>query len=186
MEPYNYAPVSAIDVSLYIGDQIVGGAQGAEIRVSRNKRPVVTMGSPHIKAIARGERLVYGTLTGVVLYSNNLKDAIWKAAQSDGADPKIYKLADLLGFEVPSLRSAPAGASAMDGVPVPAIYLDELPPLDITLVGVSESGETYVQRIYGAEIRSHGYTVDLNIDVGVYETVEFVAHHMEVASIDRL
>ncbi len=187
METYNFAPVSAVDVTLYIGDQIVGGARNVDARVTRAKRLVATMGSANFRAIARGERLVTGTLTGVVLYAQNLKDALIKAAATDGAHPQVFKLLAALGWDVQNRLDH----TNVSETPVPiaqreVVYLDELPPIDITIVGVSESGETYIQRIYGAEIITHGYSVDLNLDVAVFETVEFAAHHMETGQIGRL
>ena len=174
------SPVSAVDVTLYIGDQVVGGARGIEFSVTRNKRPVATMGTANMHAVARGERLVSGTLTGVVLYAHNLKDAFVKAAMNpDGSNSTITRLANVVDFEVVDRRYTNVALEPKPIIKVDTLYLDELPPMDITLVGVNELGATYIRHILGAEIVTHGYTIDLNTDVAVFETVEFVAHYLQ-------
>lgn len=191
-----YNSYSGTDIRAVFGNKKIGELQAISYSITREKGPIYTMGSPDPRAFARGKRGIAGTLIFIMFDQpaliNALKDLkFW--ADSDEIMPsanapidtygdlnlktstgtditnQLTGLGSLADRETQGLNQVVADTQA-----VPAWYVDQLPPFDVTLAAANEYGAVAVMKIWGVEILNEGYGVSID-DVVSEEQMTYVA-----------
>ncbi len=264
-----YIAASPTTTLIVIEDSVIGNAQSFAHRVIRNKTPIFVLGSVEAKGISRGQRMVAGSMDGVVLSGNflfevlkqsakylgiidsdakqtalnaglsledyirkasqlhniifgeyrpgvdqksfmtntwlgyvfkegsqqynnivNAIDQYLKAANTPGAQDQFLNAINVMSTELHNLikQEVPGGLSGQIDNNylryMPIIYLDQIPPIDVTLISLIEKTERkdgkWVRKaeyesvtLYGVEFVSD----DIAISVGneqLAETVNFI------------
>jgi hypothetical protein len=175
-----YSTFSGADIVLMMGGTEIGGATAYVVNVSRDKVPQYVFGDPDPKAFTRGARHVSGQLTGLMLHEDSFIDALKACLQSP--DSYIYKV----GTEFIKHRMAIGGITGNvtemkidDGfltalLKFKPLYLDELPPIDLLVVGVNEFGAAAKSEVIGAEFTSHSEAFNSQTTAGI-EQASFIA-----------
>ncbi len=175
-----YSTFAGSDIIVMMGGVELGSATSYVANVSREKVPQYVFGDPDPKAFTRGPRHVSGQLTGLMLHADSFIDAMKECLKSP--DSYIYKV----GAEFISQRMAIGGITGNvtkmqidDGfitelLKFKPLYLNELPPVDLLVVGVNEFGAAGKTEIIGAEFTSHTEAFNSETSAGI-EQVNFVA-----------
>jgi hypothetical protein len=192
-----FTSFSGSDIHAVFGDTVFGEIQMISYKQDREKAPVYTMGSPDLRTIARGKRLITGACVFVVFDRDGLLDAMNKDRQTDARRPKIGKdetaMAGKSSLTRDQIKSAQAqggttsvlqGTTVLDGAalnftdPVDAFHLDQLLPFDITIVGANEYGAVSKMIFKGVELMTEagGMSID---DMVLEKQVAFIARSIE-------
>lgn len=187
-----FTSFSGADIHAVFGDTVFGEIQMISYKQDREKAPVYTMGSPDLRTIARGKRLITGACVFVVFDRDGLLDAM-NATTTKARNPHISKdeiamngKSDLinkardLGGTV-SVLQGPGGSAenfkftSNDGA---AFHLDQLLPFDITVVGANEYGAVSKMIFKGVELMTEagGMSID---DMVLEKQVAFIARSIE-------
>ena len=191
-----FASYSGSDIHAVFGSTIFGQIQMISYKQDREKAPVYTMGSPDLRTIARGKRLITGACVFVVFD----KDALLEAMNLENGKEKrpfISKdeLAQRNGGGVFDEAAKSGGtASVLSGARYNkpedfteqeyAFHLDQLLPFDITIVGSNEYGNVSRMVIKGVELLTEagGLSID---DMVLEKQVSFIARRIEPWSAVR-
>ena len=183
-----FTSFSGSDIHAVFGDTVFGEIQMISYKQDREKAPVYTMGSPDLRTIARGKRLITGACVFVVFDRDGLLAAMNKTTNS-GRSPHISKdetamagKSDLinkaldLGGTVSVLQGRKNDLKFTDNVP--AFHLDQLLPFDITVVGANEYGAVSKMTFKGVELMTEagGMSID---DMVLEKQVAFIARSIE-------
>lgn len=180
---------SGVDIHAVFGDRVFGELQMVSYKIDREKAPVYTMGSPDLRSIARGKRLVTGSCVFVVFD----RDALINALKGQGNDPYLSK-AETANFlengqltEAGNAAAQNGGSVSVDGVvdannvnvsnftsQRSARLSDQILPFDITLVGASEYGRGTKMSILGVELMSEAGGISID-DLVIEKQVSFIA-----------
>lgn len=175
-----YSTFSGADIIVMMGGVEIGGATSYVVNVAREKVPQYVFGDPDPKAFTRGPRHVSGQLTGLMLHEDSFIDAMKACLQSP--DSYIYKV----GMEFIRQRMDIGGITGNvtkmeidDGfitelLKFKPLYLNELPPVDLLVVGVNEFGAAGKTEVIGAEFTSHTEAFNSETSAGI-EQANFVA-----------
>lgn len=192
-----FTSFSGADIHAVFGDTVFGEIQMISYKQDREKAPVYTMGSPDLRTIARGKRLITGACVFVVFDRDGLLAAM-NATTNKGRNPHISKdeiamngKSDLLTKGqidtardlggTASILQGPGGSSesfkftSNDGA---AFHLDQLLPFDITVVGANEYGAVSKMIFKGVELMTEagGMSID---DMVLEKQVAFIARSIE-------
>lgn len=176
--------ITGSDVLITINGTLIATAASLSYSVSRRKLPVYTFGSVDPKAIGRGVRLINGVLDSVVISGNSiskiLNDTMTKLGPvfiADKSDIALYEQAlrnifgDGFADEIEPIKDG----TDIVGYQMPAaIYLDQLPAVDIIMLGANEEGSFVKTIIRNASFVSQQMSIDLN-GFSAIERVEFLA-----------
>ena len=197
MTTATFTSYSGADIHAVFGDIVFGEIQMISYKQDREKAPVYTMGSPDLRTIARGKRLITGACVFVVFDRDSLlsamntqaglngrpwinKDEIAMAGKSD-----MIKAAQKLGGSISTLQGKNANLSDNDTEndlaftqQTEAFHLDQLLPFDITIVGANEYGAVSKMVIKGVELMTEagGMSID---DMVLEKQVAFIARSIE-------
>lgn len=193
-----FTSFSGSDIHAVFGDTVFGEIQMISYKQDREKAPVYTMGSPDLRAIARGKRLITGACVFVMFDRDGLleamnegnnkarmpsisKDEIAMAGKSTTSNSlsneDIAKALDVGGTTSPLNRES---YSKLDRFTekVNAFHLDQLLPFDITVVGANEYGAVSKMIFKGVELMTEagGMSID---DMVLEKQVAFIARSIE-------
>ena len=182
-----YHSFGGADIHAVFGDVIFGELQMVSYKIDREKAPVYTMGSPDLRTIARGKRLITGACIFVVFDRDSLIEAM------SGDDKHVYLSKDENANIGQSLRdAAKEGGSVrtLSGTPladtgalsaqqslrdkVAPKLLDQVLPFDITLYATSEYGAASKMVIHQVELMTEAGGVSIN-DVTLEKQISFIA-----------
>ena len=182
----NNSTITGSDVYLIVGNTLLGTAMSFTLSTSRMKRPVFTFGSVDPLAYGRGVRLHVGTMDAVNLKQSVVRDILkqYSAGYYYFNPTKVdaYTSGDTAneGRLTYTINSDPieigdTGYSIYAATPV---HLDELPPMDMMLIGGNEAGQLAIMKLHGAEFTNvdWGLTMD---DVTAAERISFVCRSFE-------
>ena len=181
----NNSTITGSDVYLIVGSELIGTAMSFTLSTSRMKRPVFTFGSVDPLAYGRGVRLHVGTMDAVNLKQSVVRDILQEYSEGFyyfNPNKNEYAKGDtaIEGRLMYSINSGPikigdTGYSIYKSTPV---HLDELPPMDMMLIGGNEAGQLAVMKLHGAEFTNvdWGLTMD---DVTAAERISFVCRSFE-------
>lgn len=193
-----FTSFSGSDIHAVFGDTIFAQLQMISYKQDREKAPVYTMGSPDLRTIARGKRLITGACVFVVFDRDGLLEAVNKTTNKDRS-PHISKDEAAMAGKLPVANANVSSAnrqaaldaggtvSVLDGSSgkdakftekVPAFHLDQLLPFDITIVGANEYGRVSKMIIRGVELMTEagGMSID---DLVLEKQVAFIARSIE-------
>lgn len=180
----NSSTITGSDIYITLNGVLIGNGAGLVIDVSRDKRPVYTFGAVDPRAIGRGTRLITGMLNIV-----NIKTSVVAQIMKD-TDDYIYIHSEsgegdtfIRGFN--EYKKSENGDVIDTGngifVPVIPVLLDELPPVDLVLVGVNEAGLKTKMVVRGVEFTTVQWGITMD-DVASAERVSFLARTYEPLS----
>lgn len=185
-----YHSFGGADIHAVFGDTVFGELQMVSYKIDREKAPVYTMGSPDLRTIARGKRLITGACIFVVFDRDSLIEAmkesskhVWlsrdetantgtalKDAASQGGSVKL--LSGTTGLDGGSTDLATAqGTLRSKTAPM---LLDQVLPFDITLYATSEYGAASKMTIHQVELMTEAGGVSIN-DVTLEKQISFIA-----------
>lgn len=195
-----FTSFSGSDIHAVFGDTIFAQLQMISYKQDREKAPVYTMGSPDLRTIARGKRLITGACVFVVFDKDGLLSAVNENTNKNRS-PHISKDEAAMAGKLPVANKNPNVSSANrqaaldlggtvsvldseDGKDakftekVPAFHLDQLLPFDITIVGANEYGRVSKMIIRGVELMTEagGMSID---DLVLEKQVAFIARSIE-------
>ena len=195
MTTTTFTSYSGADIHAVFGDVVFGEIQMISYKQDREKAPVYTMGSPDIRTVARGKRLITGACVFVVFD----RDGLLKAMNENSGTINPYLNLDEIAMAGKSNLTASTIKGAQDlggSISVlqgtsgqvegkykftdqkQAFHLDQLLPFDITVVGANEYGAVSKMVIKGVELMTEagGMSID---DMVLEKQVAFIARSIE-------
>lgn len=186
-----YHSFSGVDIRAVFGEKIIGELQAISYMITREKAPVYTMGSPDPRAFNRGKRGIAGSLIFIVFDRAALLETMGTDARkylADKDEPRTNR--DLAFFPTSTYQTlnvedlsnvnAPTGLQEQSErlndlqEPRQAMYVDQIPPFDVTLTAANEYGQLAVMRIIGVEILNEGSGVSID-DIVTEQNMTYVA-----------
>ena len=196
-----FTSFSGSDIHAVFGDTIFAQLQMISYKQDREKAPVYTMGSPDLRTIARGKRLITGACVFVVFDRDGLLEAVnnntnknrsphiskdeaamaGKLPVANNTNPNVSSANRQAALDLGGTVSVLDGSSGKDAKfteKVPAFQLDQLLPFDITIVGANEYGRVSKMIIRGVELMTEagGMSID---DLVLEKQVAFIARSIE-------
>ncbi len=187
-----YNSFSGLDIHAVFEDTVFGELQMVSYKIDREKAPVYTMGSPDLRTIARGKRLVTGACVFVVFDRDSLMDTM---LQTEAANVSLNKTETAnLSFDERALfragstvadfgtlqntQNADAGQIAAQLKEITTAKLgDQLLAFDITLVGSNEYGANTKMVIHGVELMTEASGVSID-DLVIEKQFSFIARRV--------
>jgi len=175
--------ITGSDIYVAVGDVVIGTGTGLVLDVTRDKRPAYTFGSVDPRAIGRGVRQITGMMNAV-----NIKTSVVFEIMSQ-TNETISMLVEKDEVEEGSTEKLSRGFQdyKLDGswqpreygghwlsADVKPILLDELPPVNLVLIGMNEAGLSTKMAVNGVEFTSVQWAITMD-DVASAERVSFIA-----------
>ena len=201
------ASFSGADVVVIFGDEYIGECMSFSIGVNREAGPIYTMGRKSHIAVAKGKRGVGGSFILAQLgydsllqwIDNVIKDKNYQSVfvRKDENVPQIAagtrKFNDpttQTGVQTLADATAGAGTGAINPIPqtnlweqVAPFYVDQLPPINITVIGRNEQGDMMGFRVYGMSILNEGLSLSID-ELNMEKRYTFIAK--DVSKMMRL
>lgn len=179
--------ISGTDIVIYLEDTKIIAARSLTLNVTRTKEPVYIHGTANPLGFARGHRLITGTLESALVYSASI--AQW-FKNLRGEKYSHYALQDVKGMDILTYNKLDGSDKDIAGTAFKAakyepLFLDELPPIDITVVGVNELGKAATMRIFGVEFTDYSSSTTVENVINV-EALKFVAVHFTPWVVENL
>jgi len=157
--------LSGADIKASFAGKEIGTLQGISYAIQREKAPIYVLGEVNPRAFSRGKRGIAGSMVFVMFdehsllgelitheggqYVNFIKD-------KNEFDPAVFR-------ENRDVVLDPTGGDELtDWGKSKAFYMDQIPPFDITVLGVNELGAAARLQIWGAECLNEGYGVSID------------------------
>jgi len=171
---------SGADIHAYIGNRKVGTLVSLTVSVTREVMPLYTFGNPSPRTFVKGKRGIAGSMTftqfdkhaliGTLIEQPNIQ-YLWDWIKSQ-SDLSLSNSQREIKDALTRTDSQLAGASSFVADRVrwarmivgsrPLRYVDQIPPFDMTLAFVNESGAFAYLELYGIQFvnEGFGYTLD--------------------------
>jgi len=186
-----YHSFSGVDIRAVFGEKIIGELQAISYMITREKAPVYTMGSPDPRAFNRGKRGIAGSLIFIVFDRAALLETMGtdnRKYLADTDEPRrtredrFFPTATYQSLTVEDLSdpNSPTGlqvtSERLNDLQEPRrpMYVDQIPPFDVTLTAANEYGQLAVMRILGVEILNEGSGVSID-DIVTEQNMTYVA-----------
>jgi hypothetical protein len=127
-------------------------AQTFSLQTHREKHPVRALGYSNVKGYTRGQRTIAGSIIFTMFNEHGLANLIRR-----------------LGSSVNKFDPSPSRENDIS-----SLLIDQLPPLDMTIVFANEYGSLSRGALYGVEFMNSGITLSIE-DILTEEVVSFVA-----------
>jgi hypothetical protein len=187
-----YHSFGGADIHAVFGDTVFGELQMVSYKIDREKAPVYTMGSPDLRTIARGKRLITGACIFVVFDRDSLIQAmkdgsknVWLSKDEtanltgQNASQAIQEggtVSVLSGTKIGGTSTATQARTSLREKVAP-VLLDQVLPFDITLYATSEYGAASKMTIHGVELMTEAGGVSIN-DVTLEKQISFIARRI--------
>lgn len=186
----SYLSFTGTDIYLVFQDVIIATAQGISYSITRQKAPIYTMGSPDLRSIARSKRGIAGSLIFTNFdrhaLANFMSESEFAAKKksfetSEGNPMKhvgesqpsldttdtiqgtgVNELSSLLEGVARDVRSQSTDLGNAMAEKATPMYVDQLLPFDVSLVGANEYGAGMAMRIYGLEFLNEGSGISVD------------------------
>lgn len=181
---------SGVDIHAVFGDTVFGEIQMVSYKIDREKAPVYTMGSPDLRSIARGKRLITGACVFVVFDRDSLLSSMTEDGNIHGK--AWLPASDVANFNDNGSLTAEGGSAALGGGTVSNIagaqgisyedlrvysrvrLADQILPFDITLFGTNEYGKATKMIIRSVELMSEAGGISID-DLVIEKQMSFLA-----------
>ena len=198
-EPDRYSykwAFSGADIHAYIGNRKVANLVALSVSINREVAPIYTFGDPSPRTFVKGKRGIAGTMTFTQFDKHALIESVFNVgeqikniwdnidrfyghmadAQFKGRVDHLKRYADLTSEQIRSLSPEQyVIASAARIVAQRHIqYVDQLPPFDLTLVFINETGAFAYMALLGVQFANEGYGYTLD-DLSSATAVTYVA-----------
>lgn len=185
----SYHSFAGVDIRAVFGETVIATLQGISWAVAREKLGIYTMGSPDVRAFARGKRGISGSLVFIQFDDHALLNAIqtkfWADKDSlrpDGLNinPLDQASSNSPGSRVFSQETVFGNATDPrdDQVAARPWFVDQIPPFDVTLTAANEYGSAATMRIYGVELLNSGSGASID-DIVLEEQMSYVARTIQ-------
>jgi hypothetical protein len=188
---------SGADTVVIFGDEYVGECMSFTVGVNRESGPLYVMGRKSPIAIPKGKRGIGGSFILAQLGYDALISYVSKIFSQSSSAPKVWIRQDesdlqAKGYSDKNLALNPATTSAGATVNVPAggalaksdlwtevdpFYADQIPPFNITVVGVNEQGDKMAFRIFGCTVINEGVAISID-ELNIEKKYTFIANSM--------
>jgi hypothetical protein len=180
---------SGADVVVIFGNSYIGEAMSITIGVNREAGPLYVMGRKEPIAIPKGKRGIGGSFIlaqlgydALLKYYESImgrKQPIW--VRSDESVPNIgTRRTDITSYGADNVALADDGTltsvattDLWEQLYTPN-YVDQMPPFNMTIVGVNETGEKMGFRIYGVTIINEGMAISVD-ELNMEKRYTFIA-----------
>jgi hypothetical protein len=188
---------SGADVAVIFGDSYIGEAMSLTVGVNREAGPVHVMGRKEPIAIAKGKRGIGGSFILAQLGYDALmeyyteimgkKVPIW--VRQDEKSPTTPRETDITYYGADNVKINEDGTltevatfDLWETLYKPN-YADQIPPFNMTIVGVNEQGEKMGFRIYGVTIINEGMAISID-ELNMEKRYTFIAQ--SISNIQKL
>jgi len=167
-----YTSFTGADLKAVFHNMVIAELVGISYTITREVAPIYTTGSPDPRSFSKGKRGIAGTLVFQKFDRQALRDLMDKSVyvaknddfQAIGWRP-IDEISGIANDERLGVRLATP------------IYVDQIPPFDITITYTNETGQLAMERILGVQILNEGNGI--SIDDLTHETnCTFVCRHV--------
>lgn len=164
-----FSSFSGTDIRVVISGETIGSIQALSYAIQREKGPVYVMGSADPLSFSRGKRGIAGTMITLMLDRHPLLKepfSSMKFVADNGelypTDENIQDAATTADLENVGNENFTANDISDNYTVSSAWYFDQLPPMDMVVIGANEYGNAATMRIYGAEFLNEGsgFSVD--------------------------
>lgn len=185
---------SGVDIHAVFGDTVFGELQMVSYKIDREKAPVYTMGSPDLRSIARGKRLITGACVFVVFDRDSLLAAMRKDENIHGR--AWLPASDVANFNADGSLTLEGQAAASQGTTASIIngaqgvdyrdlkvyseirLADQILPFDITLLGTNEYGKATKMVIRSVELMSEAGGISID-DLVIEKQMSYIARSVQ-------
>jgi hypothetical protein len=198
-EPDRYSykwAFSGADIHAYIGNRKVANLVALSVSINREVAPIYTFGDPSPRTFVKGKRGIAGTMTFTQFDKHALIESVFNVGEQikniwDNIDrfyghmadaqfkdrvDHLKRYANMTSEQIRSLSPEQyVVASAAKIVAQRRIqYVDQLPPFDLTLVFINETGAFAYMALMGVQFANEGYGYTLD-DLSSATAVTYVA-----------
>jgi len=189
-----YSTMSGIDIKALFDDMQIMTVQGVAVSVTREKVPIYIMGNEKPVSISRGKRGIAGTLQFMIfdrepLYVLMHDERHYYYAHSDNinwltntSNPAEYQKIIGNANKIPQTDNTIGVQSKR----VPAEYLDQIYPFDVTLTGMNEYGNGSFSAIIGVEIINEGTGVSTDDMTSEVQSTYIALHRLPWTPLDKV
>lgn len=183
---------SGADVAVIFGDEYIGECMSFTLGINREAGPLYVMGRKSPIAIPKGKRGIGGSFVLAQLGYDALLEYI-DAIQKDQSRQNIWVRKDEVVLQMsgstadrsktPEISSAGAANTSASAANIAQsdlwqaakpFYVDQIPPFNITVVGVNEQGDKMGFRVYGVTILNNGLGISID-ELNIEQKYTFVA-----------
>jgi len=179
-----YNSITGVNCEVTMGGRQIGNLQGISSTVTREKGPNYVMGSANPRSFSRGKRGIAGSMIMLVMDRSNLLESLEERAKFWASALDYSRMAAARSADAPdSFRNK----ALLDyGGVVPsrefqgrltlsyAWYHDQIPPFDVVLTCLTETGLGARMSILGVDILNSGTGVSID-DITTDENFTYVA-----------
>ncbi len=171
-----YSSNSGCDMIMRFDNWQVNTVVGLTVSVTREKVPVYTMGNKNPRSISRGKRSLAGSVQMQVFD----REPMYELMQDE--NHQFYAHGDDINW-LTNLKNNPFKSAVQTNEPVqvvktPARYLDEMLPVDITIVMANEYGNLGWGAIVGVEFINEATSYSMD-DASTQTATTYLALHKE-------
>ena len=177
---------AGVDIHAVFGETIFGELQMIAYKIDREKAPVYTLGSASPRTIARGKRVIQGSLVFVSFDRDSLLDTMNNGSGRTDPHLNAQDAANIKSGDKDAV--AKGGSTGTTGTKFGGVQslvsqqdaqiADQLLPFDVTLVAANEYGVQSQMKIIGIELMSEGSGVSID-DLVIEKQHSFIARHVE-------
>lgn len=174
-----YSTFAGVDIQVVFGTELIGEMQALSYAVQREKAPLYVMGRVDPLAFSRGKRGIAGTIISLLLDEHILKRRFadtYFVADNNEIYPAVSNLLDVASGSLDTVGATTFNSSDVSqnfSVTNPW-YVDQIPPIDASIVAVNEYGSAATMRIYGIEILNEGSGFSID-DIVIENQMTYVA-----------
>jgi hypothetical protein len=190
--------LSGADMRASFAGKEIGTLQGISYAIQREKAPIFVLGEVNARAFSRGKRGIAGSMVFVMFDEHSLLGEL--LSHEDGKyanfvkdknefDPIVFRGggdAGSIGTGGVDVNLDPTGADNLTDWGVhKAFYMDQIPPFDITVLGVNELGAAARLQIWGAECLNEGYGISIDDMMSEMQCTYVCRHISRWTKIDK-
>jgi hypothetical protein len=194
-----YHSIAGVNIKAVLAGVTFANLQAISYSVTREKAPIVTMGSPNPRGFSRGKRGIAGSMVFIMFDSHAILDVFRILAQEKGA----YTFVSDKDEPRPPLQTVGASSLRDGRITNPAErivttektfnteepfvgklndgwerttpwYIDQIPPFNVVLTGVNEQGVGAVMAVLGIEFLNEGFGISID-DIVAEQQATYVA-----------
>lgn len=183
---------SGADVAVIFGDEYIGECMSFTLGINREAGPLYVMGRKSPIAIPKGKRGIGGSFVlaqlgydALLEYVDSVvkdtnKQNIWVrkdevVLQMNGSTSDRSKTPEISNAGLSSTAAGSANVAKTDlWQSTKPFYVDQIPPFNITVVGVNEQGDKMGFRVYGVTILNNGLGISVD-ELNMEQKYTFVA-----------
>ena len=183
---------SGADVAVIFGDEYIGECMSFTLGINREAGPLYVMGRKSPIAIPKGKRGIGGSFVLAQLGYDALLEYI-DSVQKDQSRQNVWIRKDEIVLQMsgstadrsrtPEISSAGAATTSATAANIAQsdlwqaakpFYVDQIPPFNITIVGVNEQGDKMGFRVYNVTILNNGVGISID-ELNIEQKYTFVA-----------